>query len=37
MSRLWDCARETKAIHTPLIEKLPEIIAQQDSPHYEML
>jgi AAA+ ATPase superfamily predicted ATPase len=34
---MWDYARETKAINTALIEKLPVIIAQQDSPHYEML
>jgi hypothetical protein len=34
---MWDYARETKAINTALIEKLPLIIAQQDSPHYEML
>ncbi len=34
---MWDYARETEAINTPLIEKLPMIIAQQDSPHYEML
>ena len=34
---MWDYARETEAINTPLIEKLPVIIAQQDSPHYEML
>jgi hypothetical protein len=34
---MWDSARETKAINTALIEKLPVIIAQQDSPHYEML
>jgi hypothetical protein len=34
---MWDYARDTKKIHTALIEKLPVIIAQQDSPHYEML
>ena len=34
---MWDYAMETKAINTALIEKLPVIIAQQDSPHYEML
>lgn len=34
---MWDYARETKAINTALIEKLPVIIARQDSPHYEML
>ncbi len=34
---MWDSARETKIISSSLIEKLPVIIAQQDSPHYEML
>ena len=34
---LWDDARETKTISTAMIEKLPVTIAQQDSPHYEML
>ncbi len=34
---MWDNAMETKAIKPALIEKLPVIIAQQDSPHYEML
>lgn len=34
---MWDNAWETKTIKPPLIEKLPVIIAQQDSPHYEML
>jgi hypothetical protein len=34
---MWNRARETKIIDTALIEKLPVIIAQQDSPHYEML
>jgi len=34
---MWDYARETKTINRALIEKLPVIIAQQDSPHYEML
>jgi AAA+ ATPase superfamily predicted ATPase len=34
---MWDYARETKAIDTELIEKLPVIIARQDSAHYEML
>jgi hypothetical protein len=34
---MWDYAMETKAIKPALIEKLPVIIAQQDSPHYEML
>jgi hypothetical protein len=34
---LWDNAMEIKTIKPALIEKLPVIIAQQDSPHYEML
>lgn len=34
---MWDNAMETKMIKPVLIEKLPVIIAQQDSPHYEML
>ena len=34
---MWDDALETKTISTAMIEKLPVIIAQQDSPHYEML
>ncbi len=34
---MWDSARESKIISSALIEKLPVIIAQQDSPHYEML
>jgi AAA+ ATPase superfamily predicted ATPase len=34
---MWDDAMETKAIKPALIEKLPVIVAQQDSPHYEML
>jgi len=34
---MWDYAREIKTINRALIEKLPVIIAQQDSPHYEML
>lgn len=34
---MWDYAGETKAINTAVIEKLPVIIAQQDSPHYETL
>jgi hypothetical protein len=36
-SVMWDNAMETKTIKLALIEKLPVIIAQQDSPHYEML
>ena len=34
---MWDVAMETKAIELAQIEKLPVIVAQQDSPHYEML
>ena len=34
---MWDSAMETKAIPPELIEKLPVIVARQDSPHYEML
>ncbi|MGD9410444.1 MAG: ATP-binding protein [Desulfobacterales bacterium] len=34
---MWEHARETETINTALIKKLPVIIAQQDSPHYEML
>jgi len=34
---MWDNAIETKVIKSALIEKLPVVIAQQDSPHYEML
>jgi hypothetical protein len=34
---MWDYAGETEVIKTALIEKLPVIIARQDSPHYEML
>ena len=36
-SVMWDNAIETKVIKSALIEKLPVVIAQQDSPHYEML
>jgi hypothetical protein len=34
---MWDNAMETKTIMPALIKKLPVIIAQQDSPHYEMV
>jgi hypothetical protein len=34
---MWDSAMETKTIPPELIEKLPVIVARQDSPHYEML
>ena len=36
-SVMWDNAMGRKAIKPALIEKLPVIIARQDSPHYEML
>jgi hypothetical protein len=34
---MWNYAGESKAINTALIERLPVIIALQDSPHYERL
>jgi hypothetical protein len=34
---MWEQALGTKVIKPTLVEKLPVIIAQQDSPHYEML
>jgi len=34
---MWDYAMEIKHIEPELIEKLPVIVVQQDSPHYEML
>ncbi len=34
---LWEAALDTKVIDSALIEKLPTIIAKQDSAHYEML
>ena len=34
---MWDYALDSKVIKPELIEKLPVIIVQQDSPHYEML
>ena len=34
---MWDAAMETKVIEPELIQKLPLIVARQDSPHYEML
>lgn len=34
---LWETARDTKTVDAALIENLPQIIARQDSPHYEML
>jgi len=33
----WEMARETGEITPLLIEKLPNLIVQQDSPHYELL
>ena len=36
-SVMWDSARDAKVIQPALIEKLPAIVARQDSPHYEML
>lgn len=36
-SVMWDSAIETKVIQPALIEKLPVIVARQDSPHYEIL
>jgi hypothetical protein len=34
---MWDAAMASKTINAALIEKLPLTVAQQDSPHYEML
>jgi len=34
---MWEAALETKTIDSELIERLPVIIARQDSAHYEML
>jgi hypothetical protein len=34
---MWEAAMESKTVDAALIEKLPLIIVQQDSPHYEML
>ena len=34
---LWELARESHEITPHLIEKLPGVIAQQDSPHFEVL
>ena len=34
---MWEAAGDSKTIDAALIEKLPLIIVQQDSPHYEML
>jgi hypothetical protein len=35
-SVMWDQALESRRISPELIEKLPVVIAKQDSPHYEM-
>ena len=34
---MWELARESREITPFLIEKLPMVIAQQDSPHFELL
>jgi hypothetical protein len=34
---MWEAAMESKTISATLIEKLPQAIVRQDSPHYEML
>jgi hypothetical protein len=34
---MWDAGVTSKVIQPALIEKLPVIVARQDSPHYEML
>jgi len=34
---MWELARETREITPSLIEELPVVIAQQDSPHFELL
>ena len=34
---MWENAHENKVITPDLIDRLPMIIAQQDSPHYELL
>jgi uncharacterized protein len=34
---MWEIARESKVVTPDLIDRLPMIIAQQDSPHYELL
>lgn len=34
---LWELASESREITPHLIEKLPTVIAQQDSPHFELL
>lgn len=34
---MWEAARGTRTVNAELIEKLPAIIAKQDSAHYEMI
>ena len=34
---MWELARESRDITVSLIEELPVVIAQQDSPHFELL
>lgn len=34
---MWEIAREKKVVAPELIDQLPMIVAQQDSPHYELL
>jgi AAA+ ATPase superfamily predicted ATPase len=34
---MWELARETREINPSLIEELPVVIAQQDSPHFELV
>ena len=34
---MWEIARENKVVEPELIDRLPMIIAEQDSPHYELL
>lgn len=35
-NNMWDLAQKDKAVTAAIIEKLPFIIARQDSPHYEL-
>jgi len=34
---MWEIARENKVVAPDLIDRLPMIIAEQDSPHYELI
>ncbi len=34
---MWEIARENRVVAPELIDQLPMIVAQQDSPHYELL